>query len=171
MISKTKNIFTECITSKRIKVSADDFDKHFSLGYAMTCTRSQGSTFNEPVSIYQWNHHYMSNNKYTAITRTTKCEFVNIMPSFEKVACIHTTQYIKKKISGYTTQDKAKKRDTNISVKYIQKLILDGGIKCYECETDLNVTNFTLDRVDNAHAHVEGNLRLACCPCNVAQGI
>ena len=138
----------------------------------MTCTRSQGSTFDEPISIYQWNHHYMSkNNKYTSITRTTKCEYLNIMPSFEKSSSVYTAQYINRKISGYTIQDNAKKRDTNLTVKYIQKLVRDGGNKCYNRETDLDVTNFTLDRLDNSHGHIEGNLRLACCPCNVAQGI
>jgi len=29
-----------------------------------------------------------------SITRTTKCEYLNIMPSFEKSCCIYTTQYI-----------------------------------------------------------------------------
>ena len=51
MVSKTKNIFTGSIHLKKITVPAEHFDSHFGLGYAITVTRSIGSTFDEPISI------------------------------------------------------------------------------------------------------------------------
>ena len=95
MVSKTKNIFTGIIHLKKIKVPAEHFDSYFGLGYAITVTRSIGSTFDEPISIYEWSHFFMiRNNKYTAITRTTKIENINIMDNV-KTASIYTTQFLK----------------------------------------------------------------------------
>jgi ATP-dependent exoDNAse (exonuclease V) alpha subunit len=68
MESQTKNIFTGIIHFKKITVQFDDFQSYFGLGYAITVTRSIGSTFDEPISIYEWNHFFMDrNNIYTAM--------------------------------------------------------------------------------------------------------
>jgi hypothetical protein len=106
---------------------------------------------------------------YIRLWRTTKAENVNIMDS-ENIPSIYSNQFIKQKIAGYKTQDKAKRRDTDLSVQDVEELIKIGN-KCYRCEIDLDKSNMTIDRIDNSHGHIKGNVRLACLSCNRARMI
>ena len=155
---------------KDVRVPVRDFDDYFDLGYCMNVHRVQGSTINEPISIYEWNSNNMNRNaKYTAITRATKYEFVNIMPSTAPSFPYHK-QFLCRKIKGYTAQDEVKSRDTDLTVDNVKKLITDNSNTCFnfhECNNDLHEENFTLDRLDNAHGHLIKNVRLSCLHCNV----
>jgi len=60
-------------------ITHKQFLDHFDLDYAITINRCQGMTINEPYSIHQWNHYYMTNNKrYTAYSRCRDEKLINI---------------------------------------------------------------------------------------------
>ena len=64
--------------NKIVKNSVKSFQMNFYVAYAMTIHKSQGSTFNQPYTIHQWNR-LDEKLKYVAISRTTKKDFVNII--------------------------------------------------------------------------------------------
>jgi hypothetical protein len=55
-----------------------DIPKYFHPAYCLTVHRSQGSTFNQNFTIFEWNR-MDTRLKYTALTRATKKEYVNII--------------------------------------------------------------------------------------------
>lgn len=55
------------------------FQKHFYLGFCLTVYASQGETFSEPYTIYNWNWSMFSKEaKYVAISRSTCLENIQI---------------------------------------------------------------------------------------------
>jgi hypothetical protein len=87
-------------------------------------------------------------------------------------------QEINKKIGGYKQQDKLKKLyDENKFLTYetvIQKL-LECQLKCYYCKAELKVlydisrqmTQWSVDRIDNDKGHNNDNFHIACLECNL----
>ena len=67
---------SEC-GEKKINLSLQELNKVFELAFAITCHRSQGSTFNQPYCIFEWNM-YSKRMKYVAITRATQLSHINI---------------------------------------------------------------------------------------------
>jgi hypothetical protein len=98
----------------------------------------------------------------------------NTLNEVEKIA----VQEINKKISGYKQQDKLKKLyDENKFLTYetvIQKL-LECQLKCYYCKAELKVlydisrqmTQWSVDRIDNDKGHNNDNFHIACLECNL----
>ena len=98
----------------------------------------------------------------------------NNLNGVEKIA----VQEINKKISGYKQQDKLKKiYDENKFLTFetvIQKL-LDCKLKCYYCKAELKVlydisrqmTQWSVDRIDNDKGHNNDNFHIACLECNL----
>ena len=98
----------------------------------------------------------------------------NILNEVEKIVI----QEINKKISGYKQQDKLKKiYDENKFLTFetvIQKL-LDCKLKCYYCKAELKVlydisrqmTQWSVDRIDNDKGHNNDNFHIACLECNL----
>jgi hypothetical protein len=82
------------------------------------------------------------------------------------------------KICGYKQQDKLKKLyDENKFLTYetvIQKL-LECQLKCYYCKAELKVlydisrqmTQWSVDRIDNDKGHNNDNFHIACLECNL----
>jgi hypothetical protein len=54
------------------------FMEYFYPAYCITVHKSQGCTFNEPYTIYNWNKLEKS-SRYVALSRGTKYEFVNVL--------------------------------------------------------------------------------------------
>lgn len=69
-INDEKIILTNDIIEEDITISTDKFHKFLYLGFCITCHASQGETFNEPYTIYDWK---MMNGrgKYVALSRGT----------------------------------------------------------------------------------------------------
>lgn len=98
----------------------------------------------------------------------------NILNEVEKIVI----QEINKKISGYKQQDKLKKiYDENKFLTFetvIQKL-LECQLKCYYCKAELKVlydisrqmTQWSVDRIDNDKGHNNDNFHIACLECNL----
>ena len=75
--SKTFDVFDKK-TQDIQTIKFDDCSKYFRPGYAITDHASQGSTYDRPVSIYQW-HLFTRKMQYTAVTRVKLFEQLNII--------------------------------------------------------------------------------------------
>tara|TARA_R110002073_G_scaffold2643_1_gene17183 strand:- start:424 stop:4140 length:3717 start_codon:yes stop_codon:yes gene_type:complete len=63
----------------KITIPFNDFVKQFLLAFCITIHKSQGQTFDTKITIHDWSHFRMSKRlKYTAVTRATKYENINI---------------------------------------------------------------------------------------------
>lgn len=87
-------------------------------------------------------------------------------------------QEINKKISGYKQQDKLKKifdEDKFLTFENIIQKLIDCKLKCYYCKAELKVlydisrqmTQWSVDRIDNDKGHNIGNYYIACLECNL----
>ncbi len=90
-------------------------------------------------------------------------------------------QQILRKLQGYKYQDTMKHRlvscddDEDISLQGVLKEMLDSRLICRYCSKQMFVlydiaremSQWTIDRVDNSVGHVEGNYHLACLGCNL----
>jgi len=65
-----------------MKITVQDFNKYFYLAYCITVHASQGETFNQPYTIYDWKR-MCKRGKYVALSRATKLE--NIQIHLEKI--------------------------------------------------------------------------------------
>ena len=60
-----------------VNITLEDFHKTFLMAYCVTCHKSQGDTIDGRIIVHDWG--WMTKElKYTAITRTTKHEYVTI---------------------------------------------------------------------------------------------
>lgn len=87
-------------------------------------------------------------------------------------------QQIRKKIHGYKHQDNLKKKynETNfVNLEIIIDKMIDCQLNCYYCKTQMNVlydisremTQWTIDRIDNDDGHNYNNFFIACLECNL----
>jgi hypothetical protein len=82
---------------------------------------------------------------------------------------------IEQKISNYKQQDKLKKMVSDIDSETIQQRLLNCDLKCFYCHEDVYVlydfrremTQWTLDRIDNALGHTNENTVVSCLKCNL----
>ena len=64
---------------KEITIKRSSFCRNFCAGYAMTAEAVQGQTLSEPFTIHQWTGSAPNRrHEYTALTRTSKVDYVNI---------------------------------------------------------------------------------------------
>ena len=61
-----------------IKIKADEFQKLFRIGYALTCHSCQGMSIDKPYTIHEFNR-MDQKLKYVALSRATKYENINII--------------------------------------------------------------------------------------------
>jgi hypothetical protein len=87
---------------------------------------------------------------------------------------------IKKKHSGYKSQDKQKhKYDTqqHITFPELIKKLIDSNLKCYYCNKDMLLTynkkkdglQWTLERLNNNLGHYNDNTCISCLKCNLGR--
>ena len=61
-----------------MEIETADFTRCFNLAYCITCHATQGSTFDHPYSIYEFEK-FDARLKYVAISRSTKKEYINMI--------------------------------------------------------------------------------------------
>jgi hypothetical protein len=62
-----------------ITISPHDFHKYFYIGFCITVHTSQGETFDEKYTIYDWNFfHFCDKAKYVAVSRATSIDNIQI---------------------------------------------------------------------------------------------
>lgn len=87
-------------------------------------------------------------------------------------------QEINKKISGYKQQDVIKKllnKDEFLTFKSVINKMIESELKCRYCKKELSVlydisremTQWSVDRIDNDKGHNVDNFHLACLDCNL----
>jgi len=84
---------------------------------------------------------------------------------------------IDKKISSYKTQDvnKNKYKNNNIILEEVLEKLVESKLKCYYCKCNMQIfyekvremTQWTLDRIDNDLSHTNNNVIIACLKCNL----
>ena len=85
---------------------------------------------------------------------------------------------IKKKISGYRSQDKTKKlydKEQFVDLETVMELLNTSKMSCYYCKNNVLLLyeklreprQWTLERLDNNYGHNKGNLEISCLKCNV----
>lgn len=122
--------------------------------------------------LIKTNADYSHQEQYSAITSFEK----NENPSTPMHDCmIHELQ---KKIGGYKTQDVHKRLfDPNkfVNLEDVIHLLYDCKMRCYYCKKDVHVlyeivrevSQWTLDRLDNKYGHNRDNVVIACLKCNL----
>jgi hypothetical protein len=60
------------------EIPIDEFVKMFNVAYCITCHKSQGSTFDEPYTIHEFNQ-FDERLKYVALSRSTDKKLINII--------------------------------------------------------------------------------------------
>ena len=65
--------------NKIIDIPFDMFQRLFYVAYAITIYKSQGSTFDYPFTVHEWNHVlFDSRLKYVALSRAVSKDNINI---------------------------------------------------------------------------------------------
>lgn len=80
---KIKSVTNEIIKvtehERNIEIKTKDFHKYFYLGFCITIHASQGETFDEPNTIYDWKYeHFCDKAKYVALYRGTNIKNIQI---------------------------------------------------------------------------------------------
>jgi ATP-dependent exoDNAse (exonuclease V) alpha subunit len=160
-----------------IELAIKDFQKNVFIAYATTVHKSQGETINEPYTIYEWDRMYKQ-MKYTALSRTTDIEHINIVQTciIDNRSC---TDNISKKIDSHLAEDKKKKRRTKnfVTVEYIQQLLEDCKNTCQCCHHKVKTSGysfkdleqFSIERINNKLGHIQGNVKISCMGCNISR--
>tara|TARA_B110000967_G_C18897089_1_gene571520 strand:- start:788 stop:1330 length:543 start_codon:yes stop_codon:yes gene_type:complete len=95
-----------------------------------------------------------------------------------KEVCSIILQQIKQKISGYRNQDVLKKlleTDKFVDIKKVLELLEKSELLCYYCRKEVKLlyenvremTQWSLDRLDNSEGHNKENVVIACLSCNL----
>ena len=75
---KPSLVLKNTLNNETITITADIFRNHFYINFCSTIYKSQGSKIDQPYTIHQWNS-LSTEAKYTAISRTTAFDYVNVM--------------------------------------------------------------------------------------------
>ena len=156
--------------------------RHFQLPYCNTCHSVQGLTVEDAFTIFDCNTPYVDRNFiWTAITRATDFKNITIFEHSEeecaKLEVSKKHQKLALKVKNYKSQDThAGRKFTDkeyVDVAWIQsqkQCCFNCGINFYfKVENGEVETNLSVDRINNAIAHVKNNSRLCCVSCNVAR--
>ena len=160
------------------EVPLKQIQSHFNFNYCCTCHSVQGTTIQEPITIFDYKFYYVTRKWiWTAIGRATNLDDVYFYDYSEDqefntnlIKC-----YFKNKIKGYKEQDRQAKREINkekyINVDWLLNCINRNcafcGCHLYIGFEDGNVmTNITADRINNDDDHNINNIRPCCRWCN-----
>ena len=168
--------------------------KYCTLPYSSTCHSVQGTTINEPYTIFDTNIAYADRRWiWTAVTRSTKLEDITIFKhsdtECEALERAKYKQYFDLKIHNYVDQDinAGRIKKTKEGILYKNQIIDDyinykwfmeqDDLTCYMCGETFDfelkdshvVSNMTCDRLDNKMYHSKTNCKLCCLSCNVAK--
>jgi hypothetical protein len=95
-----------------------------------------------------------------------------------KEICSIISQQIKRKINGYHNQDVLKKileTDKFVDLSRVLELLHKSELLCYYCKNEVKIlyenvremTQWSLDRLDNSEGHNKENVVIACLSCNL----
>ena len=171
------------VEKKSQEVPIDILRKHFIFAYCYTCHSVQGSSIDDAITIFDYNHWLVSKEwLYTAITRSTDLNKVYFYKYSSDVKedvfnknCVYN--YMCRKVKGYKEQDHAGKRKVEhkhfITADWLMERLNGCCVKC-GIEFHLKMvkgniqTNLTAQRKSNAECHTIQNCVAYCKNCNCA---
>jgi hypothetical protein len=183
------NKFTVIEPVENIKMSFKiSMLKYFRLPYANTCDSVQGMTIEDEFTIFDCNTPYVDRNFiWTALSRTDDLSKVNIFvhdkAEVSRLTYAKISQYFRLKVDGYKSQDYKAGREWKDEEYINANWIITEREKynncCPICKkyfiislglTDTEAkSNITVDRINNAKAHIKNNCRLMCLRCNCSK--
>lgn len=137
---------------------------------------SKNKEIKKRVDSEKWTfseEHYTHSNQINVLIDISNNNFTHI----DEVSKI-VVQQINKKISGYKQQDSIKKlfnKDKFVTLESIINTMNECQLKCRYCKNEMNVlydisremTQWSVDRIDNDQGHNIDNYHLACLDCNL----
>jgi hypothetical protein len=168
-----KDIETETLTT----LKKGCLDTCFSLPYANTCHSVQGRSYHEPVVIFDSGFRHVNRKwAYVALTRNRT---MNVSVCNDRTKMSLSTSRLLDMICGYKQQDIQAGRlwkTDYISASWIKQQSERQRHQCFGCGEVMNYINtygdnlnMTVDRIDNAKAHLKSNCCLMCFKCNIAK--
>jgi hypothetical protein len=162
----TLNDGTNCVV-----LSTDIVNDCFRYPYARTCHSYQGTSEDEPITIFDVTSPMADNDwLYTAITRTTKLENIHI---YLPATCSYQiSNIIKSRIQGHLEEDIAKKRYINndfVDPQWVCDKLKECRWTCCLCHQKMDIEGadaFSVDRLDNNLGHIKSNCQVICRRCN-----
>ena len=76
-IRRTDDIIIVFDEDREQEIPIPEFVKMFNVAYCITCHKSQGQTYDEPYTIYEWDL-FDARLKYVALSRATDKNLINI---------------------------------------------------------------------------------------------
>jgi hypothetical protein len=164
-----------------ITLPIDTVRKSFIFRYYCTAYSLQGSSIDEEINIFEWNHWYATKEwLWVAITRARKLDNVYFYDGLESPEFNQELvyNYFNKKIQNYKKQDKAAGRDINSGEYVSADWFMDKfHNKCHHCKNNFNFdfnrgmvsTDITADRINNELAHYKSNCVISCNVCNCSK--
>ena len=171
------------VEKKSQEVPIDILRKHFIFASCYTCHSVQGSSIDEAITIFDYNHWRVTKEwLYTAITRSTDLNKVYFFKYSSDVKedvfnknCVYN--YMCRKVKGYKEQDHAGKRKVEhkhyITADWLMERLSGCCVKC-GIEFSLKMikgnihTNLTAQRINNDICHTIENCIAYCKNCNCA---
>ena len=166
-------------TNKTYVLDIGKIRTHFIYNYCVTCHSFQGSSIEEPMTIFGYKFCFVDRKWiWTAITRATDLNNVWFHEYTEKPFNKKVVEaYFRRKIEGYKAQDKKANRtisENYVTVGWLMKCI---NKNCHECKCKLEMdfddsnvpsSTITAQRLDNHKDHNLDNIVPMCEICNVS---
>lgn len=162
--------------AKKIILKSSSSVKKIRQGKTSTasCVKSSDDIFHEHYYTYQYQLDIVT-AIFNRIDKKTP------FPIQLQTMCEQVMTHINTKVSGYKMQDKIKKRtipDNFVDILDVIYLLKEAQSRCYYCNSELFVlyknkqemSQWTLDRIDNSIAHTIDNVVISCLQCNLKKG-
>ena len=156
--------------------------KNFIFAWCSTCHSAQGSSVDEEITIFDYNHFLVKDYPEWIYTALTRCRDLNKVKFFryskdtnDEFNKQNTISYFERKIEAYKEQDKKAKRNIP-KAGYVNAEWFIDNIKnqCNYCGCGFHIdirngnimSNLTCQRVNNELTHTLDNIVPYCCRCN-----
>jgi len=149
---------------------------HFRPDAAMTCHGVQGDAIREKYLICDVHHKRMTWEwMWVALTRTTRISDIYIYNGPALLNTFH--KHVHSKLSGHRASDAAKGYDNDLTYDWVTSTLKAqnyccgycGGFMTLESDDPHDDDLFSVDRINNALGHVQGNCRMTHLGCNKAR--
>ena len=150
---------------------------NFIFNYCGTAHSFQGSSIDESITIFDYNHHFCTRKWiWTAITRATELSnvyfYTYVEPELNNKLIM---SYFERQVKGYASQDRAANReiskDNYINAAWLKSCINKCCVECgngyyFSFFTGYTESNITADRLDNTAPHNLDNIQPMCRYCD-----
>ena len=156
--------------------------KAFIFAWCSTCHSAQGSSVDEEITIFDYNHFLVKDYPEWIYTALTRCRDLNKVKFFrykndkdDEFNKQNIISYFERKIEAYKTQDRTAKRSIpKVGYVNVEWFIDNIRNQCNYCGCGFHLdirngnimSNLTCQRVNNELTHTLENIVPYCCRCN-----